>query len=111
MLAFIVKNTLNGLPYKHAVKRLSSHPTTEELVRAYVTVKMVSGITPVTPHNVVLVNGWMMVVPRSSAKQGTLAANAAGMAGMVWVNRQDDLEEWIERGPLELLCGFGVVEK
>lgn len=109
--AFTDKNALKGLPYKHAVKKLSSTPTTEELVKTYEAVKVASGVGQATPHNVILVNEWIMVVPRSSAKQGTLAANAAGMAGMVWVNREEDLKEWVERGPLELLCGFGVVEK
>jgi len=59
---------------------------------------------------VILVKEWMLVIPRSQAFQGSLAANAASMVSLVWVNKQELLEQWLAEGPMKLLCGFGVVE-
>lgn len=33
------------------------------------------------------------------------------MAGMVWVAKPEDIEDWVDRGPMELLCQFGVLDK
>ena len=75
-------------------------------MNVYETLKVLSGVDKA--HNVILVNEWILVIPRSCARHGNLAANAASMAGMVWVTKPEDVEDWVDRGPMELLCQFGV---
>ncbi|KAL2061040.1 hypothetical protein VTL71DRAFT_9092 [Oculimacula yallundae] len=103
------KNEVRDLPFRHAVKKLSSKPDVEQLVKVYEALKASSRVEKA--HNVILVNEWMLVIPRSCARLGDLAANAASMAGMVWVTKWKDVQDWIDRGPMELLCEFGVVGK
>ncbi|EKD14400.1 Ap4A phosphorylase II [Drepanopeziza brunnea f. sp. 'multigermtubi' MB_m1] len=59
-------------------------------------------------HNVLLVREWMLVIPRSRGRKGILSANAAAMAGMVWVTGPEEVRLWQEEGPMNLLCEFGV---
>ena len=91
------------------MQRLSSTPDFPELLNVYETLKILSGVEKA--HNVILVNEWMLVIARSCARQDNLAANAASMAGMVWVAKPEDIEDWVDRGPMELLCQFGVLDK
>jgi ATP adenylyltransferase/5',5'''-P-1,P-4-tetraphosphate phosphorylase II len=60
------------------------------------------------PHNVVLVPGWMMVIPRTRAAVGGISANAAAMMGLVCVKSESEVEEWRERGPAGVLGGVGI---
>ncbi|KAH6717155.1 hypothetical protein BKA61DRAFT_318840 [Leptodontidium sp. MPI-SDFR-AT-0119] len=103
------KNAVRNLPFRHAVKRLPSNSDVTELVEVYEALKIRSGVEKA--HNVVLVDEWMLVIPRGCARHGNLAANAASMAGMIWVTKPEGVQDWVDRGPMELLCQFGVVEK
>lgn len=60
------------------------------------------------PHNVVMTTDWMILIPRRKAKIGRAAVNAAGMMGLVWVEDDDQLKEWKERGPAAVLSEVGV---
>ncbi|KAF8246816.1 putative phosphorylase [Wilcoxina mikolae CBS 423.85] len=62
----------------------------------------------VCPHNVVLVKEWMMVIPRRRSDVEGASANAAGMMGMVWVWRDEQMEKWKELGPSKVLSELGV---
>jgi ATP adenylyltransferase len=53
---------------------------------------------PDEPHNMLLTNTWMMVIPRRRAWIDEIAANAASMVGMVWCKSEAQYEGWIERG-------------
>ncbi|KAI9867671.1 MAG: hypothetical protein M1813_008471 [Trichoglossum hirsutum] len=64
-------------------------------------------IDPV-PHNVILSDRWIMVVPRTRAAVGGLSVNAAGMVGMVWIKSEHEAELWKERGPVNILGGVGI---
>ncbi|KAL2351919.1 hypothetical protein BJ546DRAFT_1101991, partial [Cryomyces antarcticus] len=55
------------------------------------------------PHNVVLVNEWVMLIPRVTSNVHGASANAAGMMGMVWVTREEDVDRWRELGPAKVL--------
>ncbi len=50
----------------------------------------------------------MLVIPRRKGRKGILSANAAAMAGMVWVTGDVEVRQWAEQGPMELLCEFGM---
>lgn len=59
-------------------------------------------------HNVILTPDWLLVIPQACARHGNLAANAASMVGMVWVTKEEDLQDWLDQGPMEVLCKFGI---
>lgn len=63
------------------------------------------------PHNVVLVKEGVMVIPRTKARIGAVSANAAGMIGLVWVAKKEQLEQWKECGPANVLGQLGVGRK
>jgi ATP adenylyltransferase/5',5'''-P-1,P-4-tetraphosphate phosphorylase II len=91
------------------VKKLSSDScTSSELSEIYEILLTVASVAEAPAHNVIIVKEWILVVPRLRAKSGNLVANAAAMVGMVWVNTKEDLQEWIDRGPMKMLCEFGV---
>ncbi|KAI5806039.1 ATP adenylyltransferase-domain-containing protein [Geopyxis carbonaria] len=63
------------------------------------------------PHNVVLVKEWLLVIPRRKgavAGVSGVSANAAGMVGMEWVARQEQVDAWMEIGPGNVLADLGV---
>lgn len=101
-------NVVAGIPFRHAVKQLSAEPTTAELVKVYELLKNQAKVDEAPAHNVVLVKEWMLVLPRSLGRLGSLNAGGPGFLGMVWVSSEKDLQEWIDRGLVELLCQFGV---
>ncbi|OJK00177.1 hypothetical protein ASPACDRAFT_60028 [Aspergillus aculeatus ATCC 16872] len=60
------------------------------------------------PHNVILVEDWIMVIPRSKDRyRPDVAVNGAGMVGSVWLDREEILSRWVEIGPAEVLRGVG----
>ena len=63
---------------------------------------------PAIPHNVIMDRNWLVVVPRRSAAWNGADTNAAGMLGMVWVQSEDRMNVWLERGPANVLAHLGV---
>jgi len=68
----------------------------------------ISGDIQPCPHNVVLMKEWMMVIPRTKADMDGASANAAGMLGMVWVAKEEEMDRWMRLGPAEVLAQVGV---
>ena len=62
----------------------------------------------VCPHNVVIYQDRIIVIPRRRAAFQHASANAAGMLGSAWVPNQANAEEWISLGPLNVLRELGV---
>jgi ATP adenylyltransferase/5',5'''-P-1,P-4-tetraphosphate phosphorylase II len=60
------------------------------------------------PHNVILVQEWMLLIPRRKRAYNGLSANAAGMMGMVVVQDEADLEKWTDSGPAKVLSELGI---
>jgi ATP adenylyltransferase/5',5'''-P-1,P-4-tetraphosphate phosphorylase II len=83
--------------------------TSSKLSKIYKTLLAVASVAEAPAHNVIIVKEWVLVIPRLRAKSGKLAANAAAMVGMVWVNSKEDLQEWIDQGPMKMLSEFGVI--
>jgi ATP adenylyltransferase/5',5'''-P-1,P-4-tetraphosphate phosphorylase II len=68
-----------------------------------------TGEEGVVPHNVVLWDDTLVVVPRSEGVVGKSAsANTGGMLGSVWVTTQEYVDEWVELGPRKVLEELGV---
>ena len=45
-------------------------------------------------YNVILTHEWMTIIPRTHAGGNGLMVNAAGMAGLIWLSREIDMEYW-----------------
>ncbi|KAF2405521.1 hypothetical protein EJ06DRAFT_28915 [Trichodelitschia bisporula] len=60
------------------------------------------------PHNVILCDGWMVVVPRRRGTWEGLGANAVGMVGSMTVSSKEAVERWRELGPTRVLSKLGV---
>ncbi|MCJ1230831.1 hypothetical protein MMC12_007505 [Toensbergia leucococca] len=107
------------VPYAYSLVRLdpssfSGTDITSYIFEAYISclerARTVLGIEDGAhiPHNVVLVHGWMLVIPRRKARVGVTSANAAGMMGMVWVADEEELAEWRKVGGHSILKELGV---
>ncbi|KAF1967710.1 hypothetical protein BU23DRAFT_286166 [Bimuria novae-zelandiae CBS 107.79] len=100
-----------NVPFQHAIQKLSETADTDALVKIYQTLHNHLSLGQQSPHNVILTNRWLMVVPRRRGRIGPdelLAANAAAMVGMVWVTEEREYELWTEGDPMRLLPEFGV---
>ncbi|KAF5648474.1 5 5 P-1 P-4-tetraphosphate phosphorylase 2 [Fusarium tjaetaba] len=61
------------------------------------------------PHNFLLTQKWMIVLPRRRAAVNKEAgANAIGMMGVIAVATQDEIDNWIRIGPATGLSKLGV---
>lgn len=60
------------------------------------------------PHNVVMTNEWIMVIPRVKADVEGASANSVGMMGLLWTTRQEQVDKWKELGPARVLREVGV---
>lgn len=100
--------TSPDVPFLHAVKRLPRDASPSDLIETYTTLLKYAKVDDSPGHNVIIVADWMLVIPRSQARQGKTMANASAMVGMVWITKEEVLLEWKEKGPMKLLSGFGV---
>jgi ATP adenylyltransferase/5',5'''-P-1,P-4-tetraphosphate phosphorylase II len=60
------------------------------------------------PHNVILWDDWIIVIPRRRGGFGKASANAGGMLGSVWVQSQEQVDEWLQIGCANVLRELGV---
>ncbi|KAJ5174371.1 uncharacterized protein N7482_000248 [Penicillium canariense] len=60
------------------------------------------------PHNFVLTQRWMVVIPRQAKEFHGLTANSAGMMGSIAIWTQEQLDSWKELGPMNVLRGLGL---
>ncbi|KAH8730419.1 Ap4A phosphorylase 2 [Phaeosphaeriaceae sp. PMI808] len=62
----------------------------------------------VCPHNVVLWDGWLVVIPRRKGGWEGASANTGGMMGSVWVPDQGEVDKWLRLGCANVLRELGV---
>lgn len=60
------------------------------------------------PHNVVMWDNWIIVLPRRKGGFESAAANAGGMLGSVWVQGQEQVDVWLRLGCANVLRELGV---
>lgn len=96
-----------GIPFEHAVSCVSGDVNAGALLHVYHRLASFSTHNLATPHNVIMTDRWMMLIPRTQARIGIMAANAATMLGMVWVTSEDQFEAWTAQDPMTLLPMFG----
>jgi len=106
--------TVPNIPFRHAAKKLSPNPSSAELIETYLQLVIKAKVDQSVAHGVVIVEDWMLVIPRTKAKIpgfDRVSGNAATMAGIAWLGSCEALKEWLEIGPLDVLCGLGVDER
>jgi ATP adenylyltransferase/5',5'''-P-1,P-4-tetraphosphate phosphorylase II len=62
----------------------------------------------VCPHNVVIWDGCLIVIPRRKGAIEGASANTGGMMGSVWVTEQAQVDEWERLGFAHVLRELGV---
>lgn len=62
----------------------------------------------ICPHNVVLWNDCIIVIPRRAGAWRGASANTGGMMGSVWVPDQAEVDNWLELGCKNVLRELGV---
>jgi ATP adenylyltransferase len=90
------------------VKKIPASPSSQQLIELYESLIEQGKVKEAAGHNVLLTEDWMLVISRSKGRKGILSANAAAMTGMVWVTGEEEVRQWVEAGPMNLLCEFGV---
>lgn len=100
-----------NLPYQHAIEPLTDHSSGKELYETYASMLSQFKFQRFDPHNMILTDKWMMVIPRRKAWIDEIAANAAAMIGMVWCNSQAQFDGWARRGIPNVLMEMGVPRK
>jgi ATP adenylyltransferase/5',5'''-P-1,P-4-tetraphosphate phosphorylase II len=62
----------------------------------------------VCPHNVVLWDNCIVVIPRNKGMWEGASANTGGMLGSVWVRDQAEVDKWLKAGCANVLRELGV---
>ena len=60
------------------------------------------------PYNLLVTRRWMLTVPRSRARFGTLSVNALGFAGALLVRDEDELRDLSDAGPMKALRAVAI---
>jgi ATP adenylyltransferase/5',5'''-P-1,P-4-tetraphosphate phosphorylase II len=60
------------------------------------------------PHNVVLWDDCIVVIPRRKGVYEGAAANTGGMLGSIWVPEQAEMDKWVQLGCANVLRELGV---
>jgi ATP adenylyltransferase len=60
------------------------------------------------PYNLLLTRRWMLLVPRSREKLGTMSVNALGFAGSLFVRDEAEMRALREAGPMRVLATVAV---
>lgn len=109
-----------NIPFKYFIERFRLAGTEQKaagvvLKRKYDMLlnktRVALGITnseDICPHHMILVNEWMLLIPRRRADVEGASANAAGMLGMVWVPSEAQVDKWKALGPAKVLSQLGV---
>jgi ATP adenylyltransferase/5',5'''-P-1,P-4-tetraphosphate phosphorylase II len=105
------------VPFKFFMKRVEggfAEMEAEKLVRVYGemlgecrgALGLEEGET--CPHNVVLWDDWIVVIPRRNGVWEGASANTGGMMGSVWVHDQAEVDKWLRLGCANVLRELGV---
>ena len=101
-----------SVPYKHALMRLPKNATHEDITNCYNSlldkIRQILKDNRTEDYNMVLVNDWMLMIPRRHHGKDAVEANAVGMMGMVWLKSKEEREGWTRLGMTEHLRYLGV---
>ncbi|KAK4160710.1 ATP adenylyltransferase-domain-containing protein [Cladorrhinum sp. PSN259] len=106
-----------SVPFKYFLYRFEGRlPSADGLITIYQTLLRKaedalgrrSSQEGAVPHNVVLDQKWMLLVPRRARGLGRVDVNAAAMVGMIWVDTKERIEMWKDQGPANILAQVGI---
>lgn len=60
------------------------------------------------PYNLLVTRGWMLMVPRSRERFGTISINALGFAGSLFVRDEEEMQDVRDAGPMRVLRAVSV---
>lgn len=102
--------TVPVLPFRNGLARTSDLTAVEPEAAAQPTVELyhemleeLDSDPPACSYNLLATREWMLVVPRSQEKYGTISVNSLGFAGSLLVRSEDELALVRDIGPLEIL--------
>jgi ATP adenylyltransferase len=61
-----------------------------------------------TPYNLLVTRRWMLAVPRSRERFGTISINALGFAGSLFVRDEEEMQDLRDAGPMRALKAVSV---
>jgi ATP adenylyltransferase len=61
------------------------------------------------PYNLLVTRRWMLAVPRSRERFGTISINALGFAGSLFVRDEEELQDLRDAGPMRALRAVSVM--
>jgi ATP adenylyltransferase len=105
------------LPFRRAHARLPPHASAADVHAVYRDLLHRCGISAAAaadgriasaPYNLLVRPGWMMVVPRARACFESIAVNALGFAGSLFVRSREDLERVRAVGPMQILRAVAI---
>lgn len=104
-----------GLPFRHCAVWPNVPVTapikeaTVRLLRSYEHLADSLGIDVASvPYNLMITRDWMLLIPRSKERCGSISVNTLGFAGSLLVKSATELEFVREVGPLSVLAEVGV---
>ena len=106
------ETTAADLPFRHAIASVDPgwldqpEAAGETTRRVYQAARDRLGISS-GPYNLLVTREWMMIVPRSRERFGSMSINALGFAGSFYVQNDDELERLRSSGPLSVLAHVG----
>ena len=107
--------TALGLPFVHSVAGVRSLTGLEATEAAETTQSLYLDMLQAVgrgrtrgPYNLLVTRDWMLLVPRSEEKCGSISVNALGFAGSLLVRDEQELSFVRERGPMTLLQNVAV---
>jgi len=109
---------LPALPFRHALLRLDGLPVDPAAAAPRLHAQMLTlldaiGLGPrpdaptarqAGPYNLLITRNWMLAVPRSREKVGSIGVNAIGFAGGLLVRDEAERDQVRTMGPRALLC-------
>jgi ATP adenylyltransferase/5',5'''-P-1,P-4-tetraphosphate phosphorylase II len=114
----VLKDGQDKVPYKFFLHRFEQgfrglevellEKTYEEMLGRCRDVLGIEDKTVCPPHNVVLWDDCIVVIPRRKGVFEGAAANTGGMLGSVWVSEEKEMEKWVEIGCANVLRELGV---
>jgi len=60
------------------------------------------------PYNLLVTRRWMLAVPRSRERFGTISVNALGFAGSLFVRDEEEMEDVRDAGPMRVLRAVSI---
>ena len=63
---------------------------------------------PLGPYNLLIARGWMLLVPRTRERFGTISVNALGFAGSLFVRDAAEMDALRAAGPMSALRAVAV---